>query len=595
MLHRSASPLLLAVALGGTAQAQFNDRWARFVAAPDAIVSAAAISDDSHETDLAWADLDGDGDIDLVAVRKQPFTTSGDRTNLLLVNEGGVLTDRSAELASASDVPGDLGFLTPTNDRDVVIADVDGDGFPDVITAVDDLGADTPKWLSHPRVYRNLGGSGAWGGLRFEAARTPQIFHATSGVPLDPRFVAVDAGDFDNDGSIDLYFGDNDTGATLFGPLEPAAEDSDDRMLFNDGLGFFTDVSATAMTPGMLVSGFCNSVATGDFNSDGTLDLLKQASYVEVAAKVAYNDPGNPGQFVFQPTIYPVSPYFVNAGDLNSDGRLDVAITSNGADRYLVNLGPSTTPATDWSAPGDFELLVGEKVGFTYASNNLIADLDGDGWGEILIADIDPEIPDYAEGKRTRIYHNRGGSAPGASDFVMREERASVSDDDWIGVDGLSALDLRWTHDVAVFDVNSDGRQDLVLSRREGTQVWLGAAPATCQVSLDDGAGEPVLEVCGGDLSRGTTAVLRLFAAPPAAASFLVAGLGANPVFLPDFGITLTPNPVLFVLPFATDAAGGLALPIPGGGGPVTLVGQVVVADGGGFAASNSVQLELLP
>ena len=84
---------------------------------------------------MAWGDLNKDGWIDLVIVRKQPFTTGVGYPNTLLMNEGGQLVDRSAAYASASDVPGDSGFLTATNDRDVVIADVDNDGWLDVITA----------------------------------------------------------------------------------------------------------------------------------------------------------------------------------------------------------------------------------------------------------------------------------------------------------------------------------------------------------------------------------------------------------------------------------------------------------------------------
>ena len=44
--------------------------------------------------------------------------------------------------AAASDVPGDSGFLTPTNDRDVVIVDVDQDGLIDVVH-VDETGPTT--------------------------------------------------------------------------------------------------------------------------------------------------------------------------------------------------------------------------------------------------------------------------------------------------------------------------------------------------------------------------------------------------------------------------------------------------------------------
>lgn len=98
---------------------------------------------DESEKSYAYADVDLDGDLDLVIVRKQPWSTTGRRTNVLLMNEGiteghavdGVLIDRTAAYATLSTVTSDLGFLTPTNDRDVALADVNNDGYPDIITA----------------------------------------------------------------------------------------------------------------------------------------------------------------------------------------------------------------------------------------------------------------------------------------------------------------------------------------------------------------------------------------------------------------------------------------------------------------------------
>ncbi|MCH7701036.1 MAG: VCBS repeat-containing protein, partial [Planctomycetes bacterium] len=98
-------------------------------------------SSDTEEKDYAWADIDQDGDIDLVVVRKQEWTTRGRRRNVLFMNEGGVLVDRTAELASASTVTLEetgltsLGMLDETNDRDVIFVDVTGDGWLDVGTS----------------------------------------------------------------------------------------------------------------------------------------------------------------------------------------------------------------------------------------------------------------------------------------------------------------------------------------------------------------------------------------------------------------------------------------------------------------------------
>ena len=165
---------LLAALLGltGTAHAQFDVRWAEFRndTASRLVAAPALGAADIEEKDFAWGDLDRDGDVDLVVVRKQPGTTAGRQPNVLLMNEGGTLVDRTAQFAAAADVPGDQGFLTPTNDRDVVVADFDGDGWLDLATAVT-ISDGLPKEISHPRIYRNLGDApdGSWLGLRFEA------------------------------------------------------------------------------------------------------------------------------------------------------------------------------------------------------------------------------------------------------------------------------------------------------------------------------------------------------------------------------------------------------------------------------------------
>ena len=157
---------------------------------------AGPVSSEDLEVDFAWGDLDQDGRVDLVVVRKEPFSALGKRTNLLLRNEGGVLTDRTAELAASSDVPGDRGFLTPTADRDVTLADVDLDGWLDVITAVD-VSLGDPKHLGHPRVYRNRGAGteAAWLGLLHEDARIPQLLVHDGGLPVNPLLLSVAAGD----------------------------------------------------------------------------------------------------------------------------------------------------------------------------------------------------------------------------------------------------------------------------------------------------------------------------------------------------------------------------------------------------------------
>ena len=85
----------LICALLAVASAPAAAQWVEFADETGTRLSgdAATLLDDTEEKDYAWGDVDKDTDIDLVVVRKEPFTTSGKRTNLLLLNEGGVLYD----------------------------------------------------------------------------------------------------------------------------------------------------------------------------------------------------------------------------------------------------------------------------------------------------------------------------------------------------------------------------------------------------------------------------------------------------------------------------------------------------------------------
>jgi hypothetical protein len=49
---------------------------------------------------IGIGDVNNNGWVDLIVMRKQPFTSPGKRVNVLFMNEGGVLVDRTAEYAS---------------------------------------------------------------------------------------------------------------------------------------------------------------------------------------------------------------------------------------------------------------------------------------------------------------------------------------------------------------------------------------------------------------------------------------------------------------------------------------------------------------
>jgi hypothetical protein len=220
------------------AMAQFNVQWVQYANQTGTRLSADPTvgTADTQEKDYAVGDFNRDGWTDLVVVRKQPFTTAGKARGVLFMNENGVLTDRTSTLASASSpaFPSDQGLMQPINNRDVVVADFNNDGWPDFATAVTISDGD-PKNISHPRIFMNQGApGGTWLGFRFEGERSPQLFvlngDGTPNLanPSPGRFCSIAAGDVDNDGDMDLYLGDYDGGTGTAG--EPAGKDINDRL-----------------------------------------------------------------------------------------------------------------------------------------------------------------------------------------------------------------------------------------------------------------------------------------------------------------------------------------------------------------------------
>ncbi len=438
-----------------------DDTANRLVAADD--VGAG----DTEQKDYAWGDIDNDGDTDLIVARKQPWTSPGKRTNVLLMNEDGVLVDRTSEFASASDFEGDQGFLTPTNDRDVQLADFNNDGWLDVVTAVFSLspGDADPKHISHPRIYMNLGadGQGAWLGLRHEDARIPQL-HPTA----DPRYYSVSTGDIDNDGDTDLFFSDGDNGgAQLF--------DFNNRLLINDGAGFFTDETDARLTEEMSNSAWGISSAIADMNLDGALDIVKHSAVVQpFHVAIIYNDPQNPGFFDgFDVIINSLSPTHISVADLNNDTLPDIIETDDGVDRFLIYVGLNDSGQADFTTktfqfPGSFD------DGF--GGNNIGADLNNDGFNDVIITDVDFDIAGC--NRRTHIFHNQGDTP-----LVTIEEEVIDGT-----VAGIPTQSLKGTHDAAVFDIDGDGLLDMVLGQCTGTRVFINVTtpPVPCPADLDE-------------------------------------------------------------------------------------------------------------
>ncbi len=394
--------------------------------AGDASIGAA----DTAEKDYAWGDVDRDGDVDLVVVRKEPYTTSGRRRNVLFVNEDGVLTDRTDQYATAAD-DGGQGFLDLTNDRDVLLVDVNGDEWPDIVTATVCNGCPgLPKTITHPRIYLNLGNDpgGAWLGFQYVESLIPQL-------PQAPNFCAVAAGDLTGNGYPDLYFVDYESGL-------------EDRLLVNGGPenpGHFTDESGARLSEGMLESSFGTAAVIADMNGDTWNDIVKSENG---PVEVFYNAGG--GIFSTLETTYSDAAYHADVGDLNGDGMLDIIVADDNVDRYLLNNGNGL------DGLADFTTFMFPQSTDGFGSNMVIADLNNDTFYDVLIADVDVDIEGCV--RVTDILRNNGDPP----DVTFTPDAGGIPDGMLVGV-----------HDLGVFDIDGDCRLDLVIGRCSGTEVWM--------------------------------------------------------------------------------------------------------------------------
>ncbi|MEM7362773.1 MAG: CRTAC1 family protein [Pseudomonadota bacterium] len=121
--------------------------------------------------------------------------------------------------------------------------------------------------------------------------------------------------DFDNDGHLDLYVGNEST------PDQP----SPNQLFHNNGDGTFTDVAAKA---GVTNNRFTKAVAAGDHDNDGFIDLY--VSNMEQPNRLYHNNGDGSFKDVAEETGVegPLASFSAWFWDANNDGLQDLMVTS---------------------------------------------------------------------------------------------------------------------------------------------------------------------------------------------------------------------------------------------------------------------------
>ena len=283
---------------------------------------------------IAVGDLNGDGKLDLIIAN----ALDASYLTVLLGNGAGGFTLTNPTLPAGVEADG------------VAVGDFNSDGKMDV--------ALTSYFNNNVSV---LLGDGAGG---FTGRRT----FPTGGGPT-----GISAGDFNNDGKADLLVGNQVSGSVT--------------VLLGDGSGAFTKAAghdfATGIGPIHL--------AVADFNGDGNLDVALVDNqnlpnlYVSVllgdgsgAMNLAGGSPFSLGSTNGGANFYNNPIQSIAAGDFNGDGKMDLVITNPSFDQVDVVLGDGT---------GHFASAPGSPLFSGYAPTAvLVADFNGDGRVDVAVA-----------------------------------------------------------------------------------------------------------------------------------------------------------------------------------------------------------------
>ncbi len=436
----------------GTVSVALNDGSAGFAAPVSYPVGAGAAW-------LAVGDLNQDGRPDVAVSNSQAQDSAA--VTVYLNGGNGTLVSPQTLPAPAATLP-----------QGIAIGDWNGDGKPDVAVAL--------MMLSQVKVFWGNGSGG------FPSSTAVTMSPATA-----PRDLAT--ADFDADGHPDLLVTDVDGARVLYGTgstftvgpyLDNFVEGGCDHAVTGD---FDGDGYVDFVTTGRSLTLFRNDgtghgwnrglsavgenpvgVASGDLDGDGNLDVAA-ALYLGGAVSVYYGD--GAGHFpVRRDWGVGLAPNHLAIGDVNGDSKADVVAPSSQLSQtdfqVLLNAGDRT-----FLARRDFD-VIGDAYGVA------VADFDRDGNRDVLVA--------VAQSNNDNLKLIRGQSDGTMRDPVLVEAFGNNS-----------------PTNVIAADFNEDGWMDAaasIFSPGNAMRVWLNDTHGLLLPSVAYEAGGNPGSLAAGDL-----------------------------------------------------------------------------------------------
>jgi hypothetical protein len=253
------------------------------------------------------------------------------------------------------------------------------------------------------------------------------------------------------------------------------------------------------------IGGFPYSVVVADFNGDAKLDLAATnglANTVSVLRNTTSGGASTPSFAPQQTFAVGVEPFSIAVGDIDGDGKPDLAVANNQSGTVSVLRNTTAAGATFLSFAPQQTFAVGvEPVSIA------VGDIDGDGKLDLAVANS----------KSANVSVLRNTTAAGASAFSFAAQQTFAA-----GV-------LPWS--ITVGDFNGDGKPDLAVANLYSNDVSVmrnttatgasafsfaaqqtfavGNAPSSVAVGDFNDDGKPDLAVANLESSNNTVSVLR--------------------------------------------------------------------------------------
>ncbi len=261
-----------------------------------------------------------------------------------------------------------------------------------------------------------------------------------SGIRVSGFVLGLTLVDYDHDGDLDLYVTRLDWNHQL--SVEPdmfffGKNTGSHVMWRNNGNGIFIDVTDSI---GLAATGSAVGAVGTDYNNDRAVDIVVASAKVPTILE-------NPreGKFIARrpwPDPAPALTFGVAVLDFDHDGWMDLAFTHSGFPALTL-----------WrNRQGKFELVTLPVTNWVHAWGVAAIDYDNDGWVDLVA------VGETKEGKgEVRLFRNLG--ADGFKDVTFDV--------------GLDKIQLKEPRAIITGDYDNDGATDLLITQNHGPAVLL--------------------------------------------------------------------------------------------------------------------------